>query len=277
MSDTPDDPREGGAKGRLKPGDGIPLYLKLASLFRDQIAIGAWPVGTQIGTLPELQAQYGVARATVQQAVRLLSDEGLLSSARGRGTFVTAARPARPQEEKPAYDLLDLDPRFSIDILSRGPADSCQDLAKPLPDSERPFVHIRKRHLMQGQPYSLVDLYIPAAIYDQLPAEDQDTRRLYAQLIRDHTGVTRLEGHQTVTIALATHEHSGLLDVSFAAPLARIDSMLVTGEGRQVLAHRAFIRADLFVAHRRTGDILSADPLEWRPTAPQRPDGPEDS
>lgn len=253
---------------RFGKGGGIPIYLKLASLFRDQIASGAWPIGHQIGTLPELQAEFGVARATIQQAVRILSDEGLLSSSRGRGTFVTGL--ARQQEDKnPAYDLLDLDPRFSIEIIFRRHTDRCIDLMMPLPEESSPMMHIRKRHFMHQTPYSLVDLYMPLSIYSRLPAEEQDKHRLYAQLIRDYTNVTRLEGHQTVTIALATQEQAELLDVSFAAPLARIDSKLVAGDGQQVMAHRAFIKGDLFVAHRRTGDILSSDPIEWRPTAPQ--------
>ncbi|WP_165978858.1 GntR family transcriptional regulator [Antarcticimicrobium luteum] len=256
-----------GERGRLSAGDGIPIYLKLASLFRDRIASGAWPVGQQIGTLPELQAEYGVARATVQQAVRLLSEEGLLSSERGRGTFVTAPVERR-ETDAPAYDLLDLDPRFSIEVLHRGRAERCPDLMMPLPEGERPYMHIRKRHFLQNTPYSLVDLYLPLSVYEKLPAESDDTHRLYAQLIRDHTEVTRLEGRQTMTIALATQEQAELLGVSFASPLARIDSKLETGEGRQVMAHRAFIRGDLFMAHRYTGDILSSDPDDWRPTAP---------
>ncbi len=257
------------AAGRFRKGGGIPIYLKLASLFRDQIASGAWPIGHQIGTLPELQAEFGVARATIQQAVRMLSDEGLLSSSRGRGTFVTAST-KRQGEKNPAYDALDLDPRFLIEIMFRRQTDRCIDLMMPLLEDASPMMHIRKRHFLHETPYSLVDLYMPVSIYSRLPAEQQDTHRLYAQLIRDHTEVTRLDGHQTITIVLATQEQAELLDVSFAAPLARIDSLLVAGDGQQVMAHRALIRGELFVAHRRTGDILSSDPIEWRPAAPQR-------
>ena len=255
--------------GRLKAGDGIPLYIRLASLFRDRIASGVWQVGHQIGTLPELQAEYGVARATVQQAVRLLSEEGLLSSERGRGTFVTQADAPDGDYAKPPYDLLDLDPRFSIEVLLRETAESCLDLAMPLPGPERPFMHIRKRHFLHDVPYSLVDLFLPMSIYEKLPAERDDETRLYAQLIRDHTDVSRLEGFQTMTIGLATQEQSDLLEVPFATPLARIDSRLVTDDGRQVMAHRAFIRGDLFMVHRSTGNILEQDPIRWRATAPQ--------
>lgn len=136
----------------------------------------------------------------------------------------------------------------------------------PLPDSALPFMHIRKRHVMQQTPYSLVDLYLPKALYDRLPAE-ADRHRLYTRLLRHHTEMTRFEGHQTITIALTTQEQAELLGITLASPLARVDSRLVADDGQQVLAHRALIRGDLFVAHRRTGDILSADPIGWSPTA----------
>lgn len=252
----------------LKQGDGIPLYVRLASLFRDRIVSGAWPVGKQIGTLPTLQAEYGVARATVQQAVRILSEEGLLSSERGRGTFVIKASSSERKEPKPSYDLLELDARFSIKILKREIADSSPDFKMPLPDSELPFMHIRKLHLLHKEPYSLVDLYLPKAVYDQLPAESNDQKRLYGQLIRDYANMQQLEGHQMITIVLATHELSELLEVPFASSIARIDSKLESNDGRQVMSYRAYIRGDLFMLQRRTGDILRKDPMEWRPTAP---------
>lgn len=255
------------ADGRalLTPDDGIPLYLKLASIFRDRIRTGAWPLGRQIGTLPELQAQYGVARATVQQAVRQLSQQGLLSSERGRGTFVTGALDA-PGEGAPPYDQLSLDPRFSIEVLERGETDRCLDLQTSLPEGELPFVHVRKRHMLRGEPYSLVDLFLPAALYNRLPA-GEDSTRLYAQLIRDHTGIDRLVARSTCTITPATQDFAALLAVPLGAPLVRWDSIVHSGEGRAAMSHRSLIRGDMFML-RTSADLLGDDPSEWRPVAP---------
>lgn len=253
---------------RLRSEDGIPLYLKLASIFRDRIHSGAWPMGRRIGSLPELQAQYGVARATVQQAIRQLSRQGLLSSERGRGTFVTGVVEDR-RERAPAFDQLALDPSFSIDVLSRSGTDLPVELLQPLPEKGGPFIHIRKRHLLRGEPYSLVDLCLPMSLYGLLP-EGGDAERLYAQLIRDHTGIAQLEARTTITIAPASHEHAALLGVALAAPLARCDSLVLDGGGRPIFSHRSLIRGDRFVMRRVTSDLFSIDPDEWRPGAPPR-------
>src|SRR5258706_9827618 len=66
-------------------------HVYIAEQLRRQITLGVLPTG---GTLPParaLAAMFGVARATVQRAVRILESEGLVTPRRGRGggTFLT--------------------------------------------------------------------------------------------------------------------------------------------------------------------------------------------
>ena len=65
-----------------------PIYVQLVTLFRRRIETGEWKIGQQIPTLDELSAEFGVARATVRQAIGFLESEGLIGRYRGRGTFV---------------------------------------------------------------------------------------------------------------------------------------------------------------------------------------------
>lgn len=55
---------------------------------RAKIKAGEWQPGEALPTVSELAASYGVSRATVAKAVRVLVDEGLLVTRARWGTFV---------------------------------------------------------------------------------------------------------------------------------------------------------------------------------------------
>ena len=70
---------------------GVAQYAQLASVLRHQIAQGEIPAGSRLPTVAELADAHGVARITARQAYGVLAREGLVHSARGRGTFVADA------------------------------------------------------------------------------------------------------------------------------------------------------------------------------------------
>jgi GntR family transcriptional repressor for pyruvate dehydrogenase complex len=66
-------------------------HVYIAEQLRREITLGVLPTGEALPPERKLAAMFGVARATVQQAVRILESEGLVTARRGRGggTFVT--------------------------------------------------------------------------------------------------------------------------------------------------------------------------------------------
>lgn len=254
--------------------DGIPLYLKLSSLFRDMIGQGEWEVGEQIPPLPALQESYGVARATVRQAIGKLQEEGYLSSQRGRGTYVVRAprvRATNPQA--PGHDQLNLDPRFSIRIIGHADCTRAYGPACFIPEAQGPLINARKLHLFENQPYSIVDFIMPRRYFDMIPAGLDETR-LYAQLVRDHTGLKHLVGDQAMTVNLAGHEVASLLEVPLATPIVQLESTLTeAGADAPVMAHRSQIRSDLFLLRRRIANVFERSADDWRPTVRPEHDG----
>lgn len=69
----------------------IRTYVYVAEQLRRVITLGVLPSGGALPPDRELAAMFGVARANVQRAVRVLESEGLVTTRRGRGggTFVT--------------------------------------------------------------------------------------------------------------------------------------------------------------------------------------------
>lgn len=73
---------------KVSRGSALPLYHQIASDLRHRILSHSWAAGERIPSETELASLYEASRVTVRQALRILSDEGLISREPGRGSFV---------------------------------------------------------------------------------------------------------------------------------------------------------------------------------------------
>src|SRR4051794_24415140 len=64
--------------------------MRIARDLRQAIASGRYPLGAQLPTEHELCAKLGVSRFTIREAIRVLSDGGLVQRKPRAGTLVTA-------------------------------------------------------------------------------------------------------------------------------------------------------------------------------------------
>ncbi|GAB2848712.1 hypothetical protein GCM10022221_55100 [Actinocorallia aurea] len=79
--------------------DPRPLHQRIAADLRDEILNGALPAGTALPSTQQLRDRFGAANATIQKAVQLLKDEGLLI---GRPGASITVRPRRQRTIRPA-------------------------------------------------------------------------------------------------------------------------------------------------------------------------------
>lgn len=71
-----------------KHKDPRPTHHKIAAQLRAEILSGRRKLGSQLPITSELITQFGVANQTIQRALTLLKEEGLLIGRSGRGVFV---------------------------------------------------------------------------------------------------------------------------------------------------------------------------------------------
>ena len=69
-----------------------PIYIKIYDKIKSAIKGGTYPPGSFLPTEQELETLYQVSRTTIRKAVKLLSDEGILSVRQGCGTMVMDTR-----------------------------------------------------------------------------------------------------------------------------------------------------------------------------------------
>lgn len=82
---------------RIELDAAVPLTEQLVTELRGAIARGELRPGDPLPSVRQLAGDLGINLNTVSRAYRLLEETGLVSTRRGRGTRVTAARESSPQ------------------------------------------------------------------------------------------------------------------------------------------------------------------------------------
>jgi len=67
---------------------GEPLYMQIARQVEQMVAAGLLQVGDQLPTVRELATELRINFNTVARAYHVLDDQGLISTQRGRGTYI---------------------------------------------------------------------------------------------------------------------------------------------------------------------------------------------
>mgnify|MGYP003736006455 CR=1 FL=1 len=98
----------------------------VAALLRRRIVRGELPVGTKLPTEEELTEQFGIARTTLREALRILESQGLIHIKRGRGGGGTVTMP----------DLSRVSESFAGALQMRGTSFADLDSARRLIEPE---------------------------------------------------------------------------------------------------------------------------------------------
>lgn len=222
----------------------IPRYVQLAELMRRRIAKGEWAPGDVLPSIESLMREFEVGRVTVRQATRLLTDEGMLSPQRGRGTFVTAA-PGRNRKLLVQTTLDDLVEMYRGDT---------PDLANIIESDEQPvltdkdgvaaphYIHMRRVHSREGEPYCVVSIFIDARVFRQAP--ERFRREVVLPILTSLPGVTVAAAHQSLVISTADVATARDLEIPVNAPVAEVRRVLCAPDGSVIYLGEATYRGD---------------------------------
>lgn len=227
-----------------------PLYAQVADALRARIVKGAWPIGSQIPTLPALAREFGVGLITVRQAVQLLRNEKLVAPEQGRGTFV---------RDKPQTH-----PRMRVESSLSGLAELYRKLAprvRPLeegfasprlePDDGRPaprYRFLRRVHASDRQATSVISAYLDDRIFRLAPRRFR--KEVIIPVLMDLKRVKIGSARQILTISTAGAEAATALNIAVSAPVAEVRRVFCDPDGTVIyccdLTYRGdFIRVDM--------------------------------
>ena len=202
----------------MRAGVGIGGWEDIRAEVLRRIRVRDWPPGAMIPTEEELATEFGVARATVNRALRELAVAGVLERRRKAGTRV-AALPVR----KATLDI----PVIRQEVEARGQRHSFRLLSQaeavpPVPVAsrlglgpEQRMIYLETLHLADGQPFVFETRWLNPSV---LPAPLPDFGAVSANewLV---TQVSYALGDIAFSAAGATPREAAVLGVAEGAAL----------------------------------------------------------
>lgn len=183
-----------------------PLYQQVAQELKAEIVNGIYPVGSLIPTEDDLCKRFSISRYTVREALRVLREEGLVSSRRGAGTIVVPPR-ARDSDIHQVMSINDLlafgtDTRYAIESIKMVEIDAKLALRTGLPEGEQwlQVVGIRRTE-HADEPVGQSEYYINKAFAAVGRILHRHEGPIFP-LIEDMFGQSVNEVHQQISAAL---------------------------------------------------------------------------
>lgn len=221
-----------------------PKYARIADDIRQRIARGHWPRGSRLPTNEALAQEFGVSRVTVRQAVDILAREGVIEARQGLGTFVTGT-PAHDRWLKVETSLSALAEVYrdtSPEILNIAEASAKPRLSPEDGTPAERYVHMRRVHSRDGQPYCVISIYLDEAVFRN--QAERFRREVVIPILAAMREPRIARARQTFTIASADLEVSRLLGIPLSAPVAEVRRVFATGEGRVIYLGEVTYRGD---------------------------------
>lgn len=158
------------------------MYRQIADALREKINEGELKPGDALPTESSLQEAFNVSRVTVRQALKLLTEEQIVESIQGSGTYV--------KEERVNYDIYQLtgfyekladrnvDTHSEVSIFEVLKADA--KLAEKLNLSHDDKVwHVKRVRFIKQKPVNLEETWMPLAMFPDLTWEVMENSKYH--------------------------------------------------------------------------------------------------
>jgi len=201
--------------------------------------------GDSLPTETELQAQFGVSRSVVRQAMATLANEGLVVRGRGRGTVVAPRRQFHRFVHRAAglsAQMAEAGLTVTTRVIGLGPLDHRPNTDLPLPEGE--IYRLERVRSIDGVPTGFIRTWLPAVYGRDLSVESLTNASLHA-LIEETHHVYPMGGKRQIRAVPADERLAELLDTHPSAPLLLIEGTTTDQYGEILEVFSTWHRGDL--------------------------------
>lgn len=210
-----------------------PLYRQIADRILTRIQQGELRPGDALPTESALQAQFGVSRVTVRQALRQLTEQNIVESIQGSGTYV--------KEERVNYDIYQLtsfyekladrnvDTHSEVHVFEVIVANDVLRGQLQLPENSRVW-HVRRVRFIKQKPVALEETWMPLALFPDLTWQVMENSKYH--FIEETRQMVIDRSEQELIPIMPTEEMCRLLDLAPTRPILEKVSRGFLKDGR---------------------------------------------
>jgi GntR family transcriptional regulator len=230
-------------------GRNTPKYEQIRNDLATAIRHGQYRPGEALPSQRELSAAYGVTLMTLRQALRVLSDEGLVVQQPGRGTFV--APPQLAYQRKTLRSLSDelrsqgIDVETKVLAIGRRQPPATVRAALEMPSGQR-AMRVERLRSIGGKPAVHQVSWIPEPFAESIRHVDLAEVPLYAALA-ETGGLVIIRGSETIKPAPLTGAAARHLSTPPGSPVFVSERVTFGIDDRPMVFDRASITGDLLV------------------------------
>ena len=212
---------DGGQGGRT------PRYAEILTVLRDEIAAGAFPVGSSLPSEADLCARFAVSRFTIREALRRLQSDGMVERVQGAGSKVVRDAPAGVfvQRYQSVSELTQYAESTHFSLLSVSEIELSEDVASQIGGARGEtwcfFRALRRVDASSDEVIAMIESYIPARFAAIASAAETIDGPIYAALA-EAAGEPIISAEQEMQALPAPYHVAQALGVRAGAPVLRI-------------------------------------------------------
>ena len=213
-----------------------PKYRQIARALTREIEDGTYPIGTMLPGEAELSEMYQTSRFTIREALRNISDLGLVARRRGSGTKVVSTKPAGAfiYRLSSTAEILKYPTETRRENLFTGLIHTDPDLADkincPIGKTWYRISGIRRSDA-SDLPISWSDIYVLPE-FEQYLSTDEDGRSPVYEKIEKATGVSVIDAEIRIFASSIDGRLASLLKVAVGTPALSIVRRYLDQDGR---------------------------------------------
>ncbi len=219
----------------------MPKYEEIASIIRERISEGVYPVDTKLPVQSNLAKEFGVSRMTIKKAIEILTIEGLVFSKQGNGTKVLDSSFWDKNDAKfrlDSYNGLSKDfkgesVKLTSQVIEFEVEFPQKEISERLQlDLTTPIYRIVRLRLIDGKPYVIEHTFMPV---DLVPGLDMSVLQssIYDFLL-NQLGLKFAGSYKHITAEMPDAYDKDYLNCNEADPILQVEQVLYLENGRPI-------------------------------------------